>query len=304
MAINMYAGSKICSSTLKSREGVATTMSYESVVDFGSDEVKLVSVDEDEVLEVEKPQNKYEKLGEVFLLSGLSVDEVLAANDRDSELYVSALYAKLKAAGLDDQVIDEEINNIVTYGYSYTDFSEEAWQDMFGNFLQTIDRCENVMDYYYPLAKYLHLEECDLTHTYSEFGDGRITCFDIDEKYNKQMNTAISYTDYVISKVYESENEELIYQMDRIICSDEDTEECLLELKTIYELAVVPMCVPEEIWNASFKNLLGTVGVRENVCDVYYGLACFVHDLDCDFEHYTNEFGMQECEQVKLIKQF
>lgn len=301
VAINLYAGSKALGvesygKTIKSAKASMSTYQNDEVVFVPSSQMN----ESKEILEVKK--SFFDNIYELFVATGLSIEEILSNYSVESNEYAGALYAKLKLAGMSNDVVERELDNIITFGYTYTDTTEETWQELFGNLLTTINYDENVMDYYYPLAKCWHLSSCNQTHEHSIFGDGRINCHDIEIKLASMMQDSVSGTDFVIQKVYESQNESLIASLEKILYANVDVDSCLLELENVYELAVVPMCVPEEVWLANFANLLGTVSEYENVCDVYYELACFVHKLTCNFEHYINEFGSQECEDVKLSK--
>ena len=287
--INIYAGSKVVGKALDKK--VNDTPLQPIIVTVDDYVVTSPSV------EVEK--SEFEKLYDIYIASGKSLEEVLNINDVNSELYISGLYVKLKSAGISDDVIKRELNNIMMFGYSYTDTTEEVWLNMFGNIISTVSYEQNIMDYYYPLAKYIHLKECELEHK-SEYGDGRITCNTLQDEYNNNFHE-ITYLEYVTDMVYATEDVVLTESLQRIINSNVDGEACLYELETVYTMARIPMCVPEELWNNQFKNLLQTVSNEENVCEVYYKLACYIHMLLCDYEHSITEFGTVECETNQLV---
>ena len=90
-----------------------------------------------------------------------------------------ALYAKLKANFISDDIIRNELRNIIVCGSNATCVSEETWIALFGNLDRTISMYDNVVDYYYPLAKYVHLQECDLEHEPIFFDEFRINCSEI-----------------------------------------------------------------------------------------------------------------------------
>lgn len=148
---------------------------------------------------------------------------------------------------------------------------------LFGNLLSTISEYDNVMDYYYPLAIYVHESECNLEHSLDDLGD-RVMCSSLQES-NEEMMAHLDNINYVVSNIYASEDEEAIKLLDRIIGSDANFYEALDELEMVYELTLNPTDFDNQTWNALFKNLLMTVAEDENVCEVYYYLANRIHNL-------------------------
>ena len=287
--INLYAGSKVVGKSLNEK------------VDEIPSQTIIATVDDYVVTSpaAQTEKSEFEKLYDIYIASGMNLDEILNTCDVNSELYISGLYVKLKNAGIPDDIIKKELHNIMMCGYSYTDTTEEVWLSMFGNILPTVSWEYNIMDYYYPLAKYIHFKECELEHI-SEYGDGRVTCNTLQEEFNNNFYE-ITYLDYVTDMVNTTDDVELITSLQRIINSNVDSEACLYELETIYEMAKIPMCVPEDLWNNQFRNLLQTVSNEENVCEIYYKLACYVHMLHCDYEHNITEFGTIECDVKELV---
>lgn len=265
---------------------------------------RIVTSNNEEVVEqttveiVEEEKNVFEKLQQIYLSSNRNFNEILGTEDKKSEVYASALYVKLKSAGLSDEIIRTEIDNILTFSLTFTDTDEETWVSLFGNLLGTISEYDNVMDYYYPLAIYTHKNECDLEHTCHEFDENRVTCANLEEMA-KNAFTEIPYTDYVIEMIMAAD-EGIISQYNRIINAGVNFDDALIELNNIYVLSQTPMCIDEDVWNELFKNLLTTVGEYDNVFEVYGDLAYYIHLLSCDFPHYTDECGVNVCEGMKL----
>lgn len=304
MAINLYAGCRIVDKVFtKNNDDKKSSVvqlvekeDYKIVEPSTSEEVVDKSSIENQIIE---EQNIFEKLQQIYLSSNKEVNEILESENKKSELYASALYMKLKSAGLSDDLIKEELNNILSYSLTFTDMDDEMWISLFGNMLGTIDKYENVMDYYYPLAICVHKSECDLVHTGHEFDEARLTCTALEE-INANAFSDISYDSYVIEMIMASSDEEIISQYNRIINGGVDFNEALVELDSIYVLSQVPMCIDEDVWNETFKHLLTTVGEYDNVFEVYGDLAYYIHLLGCDLEHYTDEFGVNVCEGLKL----
>ena len=63
---------------------------------------------------------------------------------------------------------------------------------------------------------------------------------------------------------------------------------------------MIPGCVPEDVWNSSFHELLKTLGERDSLYENYYLLSVYTHEFMCDDDHYNNEYGSVECKTYKL----
>ena len=303
LAINIYVGSRIIKGsnvTKVDNDKKSSTVEMIDKQDFRSlplsGEGKSV---EQEVVKTTEEKNVFEKLQQIYLNSNRDINEILENEERTSEIYASALYSKLKNAGLSDEIIRKEIDNILTFSLTFTDTTEEEWISLFGNLLSTISEYDNVMDYYYPLAIYIHKNECNLEHSECEYDSTRVTCVTLEEMAQKAFSE-IPYADYVIEMILASNDEKVISQYNRIINAGVNFDDALVELNSIYELSQVPMCIDEDAWNELFKNLLTTVGEYDNVFEVYGDLAYYVHLLGCDFDHYTDEYGVNVCEGMKL----
>lgn len=281
--------------TKEEKEPKSTTTQMVDLKDYR--EVSLSSqVVEQEVTEEE---NVFLKLQEIFMSSNKEINEILSEEEKTSELYASALYASLKEYGLSDEVIRTELDNILTYSLTFTDLDDETWTRLFGNLVRTIGEEENVMDYYYPLAFYVHKGECELVHTKHEFDENRMTCATL-EKMASEAICEVPYAEYVVEMIQSSGDAKINEQYMRIVNSGVNFDLALDELSSIYVLSQVPMCVDEDVWNQLFKNLLTTVDEYENVFSVYGDLASFVHALNCDYVHYIDEYGVNVCEGLRL----
>lgn len=193
--------------------------------------------------------------------------------------------------------VQRELNNILMSRMVSTDIDEQTWHIMFSNLMKTIPSDVNVIDYYYPLALYMHVEKCELDHSTNI--DGVVTCSNLNEKFSNY--NVESYQDYVVRRVNELNINSMKNALYRILGYGYSIQEVKHELENVYSFCTTPTCVNEEIWFMSFTKLLNTVNEYENVCEVYYDLANLLHQIECDYEHYINEFGMTECNAVKKM---
>lgn len=73
----------------------------------------------------------------------------------------------------------------------------------------------------------------------------------------------------------------------------------LEELNYLIVLQQVPMCVPEDIWNELFGNLIALEPNCMSIHEMYIDIAMYVHDLSCDKEHYLNDYYAYSCENLE-----
>lgn len=317
IAINVYAGCKMLTKTSKntlnepstSIEQVIDEIPGETYLELDESNIDLEIVDESQLSQdtngdiildrVVDEETDFTKLDKIYKESKLDIDTILKNEIRNTELYASALYTKLKNSSIPDDVIRHELSNIIIYGSNATCVDEETWYKLFGNLLGTISMYDNVVDYYYPLAKYVHLYSCDLEHSPLFFDECRIICDDIQDKYNS-LNPQIDLRSYFIEMVSATNDIKLIEQFNRLLNSGIDLDILLGELENVYVLSMIPTGMSEEEWMYYFGNLVKTVDEYENVCIYYYDLAYYIHGLWCDFDHQLNEFNRYECESYKL----
>lgn len=323
VAINIYAGCKMLNKTsrnadIKDNTSIEDVFSESSIpgetylelddslvpvqeieeTDLLQDSEGNITVSE-EVLEETKKEDEFTKLNDIFNKANLSVDEILKHEDRNSSLYASALYKKLKRANISDDVIRHELSNIIVYGSNATCMSDDMWYKLFGNLVGTISMYDNVVDYYYPLAKYVHLYSCDLEHTPLFFDEDRINCSKIEEAY-KIANPEINIEEYFKEMILASEDIKLINQFSTFLESGIDLNTLLNELENVYICAMIPTDYTHEEWEMLFGNLVKTVSPSINVCIYYYDLAFYLHNLWCDLDHQLNEFGRYTCDAYSL----
>ena len=232
---------------------------------------------------------------EEYYKSGKNIYDILNEEDKNSVLYSSALYVKLRNYGLDDETILRELHNVVTFGLVHP--FEDGWKNdlLVENLNKSIDYNGDAIIFYYPLAAYTHLFDCRLVH---ETVEDRIKCDQIEEDLFA-MNDNLLFANYVVEDVLSMEDDNpLKIALMRIINSKEDTKTCILELEYIYELGMVPRCASEEEW-ALISHLDATTEEMENPFEVYYDLAVYVHTLQHEADHYQNEFGQWECEAYR-----
>lgn len=319
VAINVYAGCKMLNRTSKDVEVQQGAYIEESInkdiisgdtyLELDDSSIDVEMVDETDLVqdkEVNIPieetikEDEFTVLERVFSESGRTVESILSTEDISSELYVSALYTKLKLCNIPSDIIKCELNNIIIYGSNATCMSDKDWHRLFGNLGNTISIYDNVVDYYYPLAKYIHLKECELEHSPLFFDEFRITCNKIEELYNV-YNPQIDIRDYFTEMVNLSNDIKLINQFNNLLNSGIDLDVLLCELENVYALSMVPTGLTDEEWLMCFGNLVKTVSLSENVCIYYYDLAFYIHQLWCDFEHELNQFGMYTCDAYNLM---
>ncbi len=315
IAINVYAGCKMFKKTSKTPE-VQQGAYVEQTVEIIPGETFLELDLQEEIEVVEETdllqetsdnisiehllkETDFSRLERIFKESGRCVENILNVENKSSELYASALYQKLKNTGIADDVIRNELNNIIVYGSNATCVSEEVWLMLFGNLVDTISVYDNVVDYYYPLAKYVHLFSCDLEHNPLFFDEHRVTCKNIQELYD-MYNQQVDIRDYFREMVYATQDVKLIEKFNKLLNSGIDLELLLCELENVYVLSMVPTGLSNESWEMLFGNLMQTVSCDENVCIYYYDLAFYVHELWCEFEHELNVFGKYTCDAYKL----
>lgn len=228
-----------------------------------------------------------------YYSSGKSVDEILNSPDKKNILYVSALYVDLRERGLTDSEIIDYLDRLVVCEM-YTDETKE-YPLLYG---KANDLTNGDVYKYYELAKYMHVIKCSDKH---EVVDGEyIMCDDISHKLNEFNNNELLF-DNVINEIRDSEDKELNSSLNKILSNASvDKVECFRELDNLYSLGMIPGCVPEDVWNSSFHELLKTLGERDSLYENYYLLSVYTHEFMCDDDHYNNEYGSVECKTYKL----
>ena len=316
VAINIYAGSKIANKQ-KNMKDVNDDFVSSNVVSTESTEVHVsdtqdyeASVEDVHVSETQDYEasiedvhvetlDPFEKLQRIYNSNEKSIEEILNTESVNSELYASALLMKLLNAGIPVEAIRNELNNVIVTGSVMIDVDNIIWDLLYGNLNSTLSLDTNVVEYYYPLAKYVHLYECKLEHEDLWEAPGRIACDKIDKDL-MTMNDGLLFENYVLNDIYMNQIEKYTVPMDRILYSGIDVDKAFQELENIYIMAMYPRCCDEEEWYSLFGTLLKTVKEDENVCVYYYDLACYIHELKCENEHYINECGQLECEEYRL----
>lgn len=304
IAINTFVGcARVDETTLRNDEnqiGIEIIQETEEPRELFEETVSTVVTDDSEVSKVE---SALDRLSSVFGEANSNIDTILNISDRNSEIYAGALYAKAKSYGLSDEIILRELENVICFGTQAMCIDEETWMELFGNLVGTISIYDNVIDYYYPLASYVHRYSCTLEHEPLFFDENRVTCENIEKMY-EEKNPTIDFVAYVSDLVLASNDESLINKFNKIVNSGVNVEEALYELDSVYYLSAYPTDLSEELWNQLFSNLMKTINTEENVCSVYYDLSYYVHSLLCDLEHSINEDGKYECvdESITLKK--
>lgn len=71
------------------------------------------------------------------------------------------------------------------------------------------------------------------------------------------------------------------------------------ELNNLIVMQQVPMCVPEDIWNMLFGNLIALDQNCLSIYEMYIDIAMYIHNLSCDKEHYINDYYGYSCEYLE-----
>lgn len=260
---------------------------------IGSEILRELREDKKVVFEVMAP-SVLESENEVELTQPIEENKIVPlvneTKEEDKYKELCELYDQLLISGCDMNDVHRELQNILLVKITGTNVMTEERIVLFNTLGKTIPRDVDVIDYYYPLAAYVHLKTC------SEFihNDGKC------EGLTKAAENfrVISFSEYITDKVYESGSLTLRDAMERIISSEYTLEDCLVELDAIYNVCTVPTDMSEETWNQLFGRLLTVTGEYENVCYVFYDLALLVHKSVCDYPHYINMFGATECDNM------
>lgn len=244
---------------------------------FLNDQIKTDNFDTEIVYSNE---DILDKLEEYYHQCGIPYLDILTkSKDKtiNNELYIAALYMKLKDLGYytKDTIISE---------------LERIYLDI------TLPNQEGTVffNYYYPLASFVHQHSCDANHKLEEYDV--LSCDKINEvSETKALKDKIEYC------LTTAPFKEFISVYNRFKYKP-NFNDYLYELETLYAFGSIPTDYhDEEIWNYYFLNLNSTLIGRENLYDVYYKFAIFVHKLNCEYEHKRNEYGATTCNEVKLI---
>lgn len=244
-------------------------------------------------------QDILEKLHQIYTSTGLEVDQILKSKERNSIVYISALYEKTRIFGISRENLLRELDNVLTYSLLYTDMGEEEWEECFGNLQSTLPYDINPLEYYYPLALYIHELNCSLEHKPDDLVGEAITCDVLNGKADK-LRDERSFNRYVLDMLESSGETELLEQYTRI-CASNNPEEILAELDMLYLYSQVPRCIPDDEYLATFSALDSTVSEYENIFELYKRLSIFIHLLNCDFEHYVDECDVHVCKQLMKL---
>lgn len=297
MAINTYVGYKIVKvEDALEVEQIDTVI--EEVINSEDLEYTFDIGSSDGIVTGNINSNVFEVLLNTYRSSGKKIEDILSNVSKDDSLYASALYARLKEFSLLDDVIKSELENIICFGTQATCVSEEKWNSLFGNLLGTVGEYDNVIDYYYPLASYVHRYSCDLEHEPIFFDEARITCSNIVAMYNEK-NPQIDYRKYFTEMIYATDDMQLISKFKRIEKLD-SFDEAINELESIYQFASVYEMLDNSLKEGLFVILPNTINSDEDLFDTYYELAYYFHSLWCDLEHTMDLNGRYECVDYSL----
>ena len=275
--------------------GISKTVEQPAIVQ----EYSLEDLDIAEKVEPEVLQPKVDEKRTLELVDDISIDldefeDIKYDEDQTSMKHIRKLYNYVRKYPIKIDSLLEELENILmAKQVSLSEF--DYYKNTLFNHLSWIyPEEEGLVDFYYPLAKYMHEQYCSLEHTEE---DVIFYCPSIDERIDR-LNETTLLNGVLVEEVEASDDEELKSELNRILRSNR-YDECLTELEDLYLLSMVPQCLEEEDIAEIFPALLETVGERENIFEVYYDLAVYRHMMKCDEEHTLNEFGRYECETGK-----
>lgn len=232
-------------------------------------------MEDDNKDELESSELEFQVLLDEYNKSGREFEEIIENEDENSILYISALYVKLREFGLDDQTIKNELYNVVTYGlvHPYPD----GWKNdlLVYNLNQSLDYSEDAICYYYPLATYDHLFNCELEH---EIEEGRIGCDTIIDDLMKMNEDVLPYNYLVENVLALDDYNPAKLALYKIINSNEDIISCLYELETLYKIVEEGEVSIDD--SNELKHLRKTLeGDNLDSITYYYDLACIAHAL-------------------------
>ena len=222
-------------------------------------------------------------------------DESSIVEETDSTIQkVCELYDLLFINGCNLEDVNRELGNVLLVKLSGIKINAEERIVLFNTLGKTIPLDVDVVEFFYPLARYVHLKNChEIVHGDE---DGNVLCEDLKNK--TQAFTMINFEEYIAKKVSESGSISLNDAYGRIKAYGYSLDEVLVELDAIYNVCSIPTDFGEDTWNLLFGRLLKTTTEFENVCYVYYDLAVLVHEAVCRDKHYVNMFGATECNSM------
>ena len=277
--------------------GISKTVEQPAIVQ----EYSLEDLDIAEKVETEVLQPKVDEKRTLELVDDISIDldefeDIKYDEDQTSMKHIRKLYNYVRKYPINIDSLLEELENILmAKQVSLSEF--DYYKNTLFNHLSWIyPEEEGLVDFYYPLAKYMHEQYCTLEVT-SE--DGIFYCPSIDERIDR-INETTLLNGVLVEEVNASDDEELKSELNRILRSNR-YDECLTELDNLYILSIIPQDLDEEEYKELFGSLSETVGPRDNIFEIYYNLAFYRHLMKCDEEHTLNEYGKYECESVRKL---
>lgn len=229
--------------------------------------------------------------GELIATPVVSTESSIVEEQDSTIQKVCELYDLLFINGCNLEDVNRELSNVLLVRLAGIKVTAEERLVLFNTLGKTVPLDVDVAEFYYPLAKYIHLKNChEIIHGEK---NGNIVCDELDNKV--QTFTMMDFEEYISKKVAESGSINLRDSFERIKAYGYSLEDVLIELDAIYNVCSIPTDFGEDTWNLLFGRLLNTTTEFENVCYIYYDLAVLVHEAVCREEHYVNMFGSTEC---------
>jgi len=122
------------------------------------------------------------------------------------------------------------------------------------------------------------------------------TLYDENIDYQLVIKTYLN-TDYDKRESLKNDYLRALYML--MINSNVPMNAYIYELNTLMIMQQFPTCVPEDIWNLSFGNLIALDPNCQSIYEMYIDMAMYIHNICCDKEHYLNDYYGYSCENLE-----
>lgn len=174
-------------------------------------------------------------------------------------------------------------------------FSNTRYEDKIINIKDNNEYNENIDYGDLNLVPNYTEENLDYNKNSNIEGILRDNLYDENIDYNLIIQTYID--NYDLREEYKNEYLKAIYML--FLNSKVAMNEYLKELHTMVVMQQIPMCVPDDIWNEQFKNLIAIDPNCISLFDKYCDFAIYVHSLECEEEHKLNEYYCYTCPKLE-----
>lgn len=122
------------------------------------------------------------------------------------------------------------------------------------------------------------------------------TLYDENIDYQLVVKTYLS-TDYDKRENLKNDYLRALYML--MINSNVPMSTYINELNTLMIMQQIPMCVPDDVWYQSFGNLIALDPECLSLYEMYIDMAMYIHNLNCDNNHYLNDYYGYSCEDLE-----